>query len=360
MAFEAATILQLVLLIAWTVLSDTPINQKNGLFTEIIRSRAVLDEIASTVFLVFAPGLFDVLQAAAPPTVQYFKTPPTDTFKRWAVYSVVLEKPYCRPRIYIGSGTESHQGVSQRISSYTRGVQLPQCVQKALDEGYTIVHKGLLCRISIPTAAFQPKPRLLFILLEATLAHVFWAMRTVKNDYVMAHTCLWDRNTLEHDGCCSHRCLSEIVSSDFQLSAEQLEAQATHKKRKRADDDSSSHHEQMATNRDECHAAQALKAANRKAQNPDKVLKIARDNAARHVAEMTYYCKLCKFSFPKKSELTKHNASAMHLRKAEDLATKPHQCNACNVAFDQVGTLNRHLKTPCHLKMAALSSSQLD
>jgi hypothetical protein len=128
MAFEAATLLQLVLVITWTVLWDTPAIQKHHLFTHFITSQAVLEEIALTTSIVFALGLFNVLQAAAPPTIKYFKTLPTDISKRWAVYLLVLEKPSCRPKIYIGSGTKGRRGIQDRFMHYRPGHALPAWV----------------------------------------------------------------------------------------------------------------------------------------------------------------------------------------------------------------------------------------
>jgi hypothetical protein len=145
MAFEATTLLQVVLLITWKCLSDTPVNQKHSYSVHFISSHAVLEEIAWTTSLVFATGLLDVLQAAAPPTIKYFKTLPTDTSKRWAVYLLVFEKPICRPKIYIGSGADGYRGIQDRFMHYRSGHALPARVEQALKEGYTIVHYGLLC-----------------------------------------------------------------------------------------------------------------------------------------------------------------------------------------------------------------------
>ena len=255
MAFEAATLLQLVLVITWTVLWDTPAIQKHHLFTHFITSQAVLEEIALTTSIVFALGLFNVLQAAAPPTIKYFKTLPTDISKRWAVYLLVLEKPSCRPKIYIGSGTESLRGIQDRFRQYRSGNALPAWVKKVLKEGYTIVYYGLLCWIPLPTAALQPKLRLLFLALEAAFAYLFWAMRTVTKYYGMAHICRWDREDLDYDGLCSHYCLNEGIPRDYELSAEQLEALSVEKNKKRKADQleisSNWHYQQMETDYDE-------------------------------------------------------------------------------------------------------------
>jgi len=140
MAFETATLLQLVLLITWTCLSDTPVNRKHVYFTRFLTSQ-VLKEIASAVNLVFADGLLEVLQDTVPPTVAYFKTLPTDTTERRAIYLLVLEKPKCRPRIYVGSGTQNQGGVHRRLQTYDSKHNVPRYVEKSLDEGYKIVHK---------------------------------------------------------------------------------------------------------------------------------------------------------------------------------------------------------------------------
>lgn len=99
------TIFQFILMMTWTCLNDTPNSQKNVYFLHYIPSKAALEEIASLTSITFASGLFNVLQAASPPTIEYFKTLSTEILACWAVYIVILEKLHCRPRIYIGSGT---------------------------------------------------------------------------------------------------------------------------------------------------------------------------------------------------------------------------------------------------------------
>jgi hypothetical protein len=142
MEFMAETILQFMLVVTWTCLNTTPVNQKHVYFTKFLTSQESLEDIASKVSLVFAPGLLDLLRAATPPTIQYFKTLPSDPGKSWAVYLLVLEKHGCRSKIYIGSSTNTVSGVRHRFGQYRRLETLPHYVKKAVDEGYTIVHKG--------------------------------------------------------------------------------------------------------------------------------------------------------------------------------------------------------------------------
>jgi hypothetical protein len=81
MAFSGATELQFVLLVlaVWACLTDTPFNQKNTLFARFFPSLEDLENIASAASIVFARCLFEVLMATTPPTIQFFKSLPSDT-----------------------------------------------------------------------------------------------------------------------------------------------------------------------------------------------------------------------------------------------------------------------------------------
>ena len=67
MALDSSTVLQPVLLLTLNCSLVMPANRKHPTFDRIITSDALLQEIASTVSLVFAPGLFEIPQAAVPP-----------------------------------------------------------------------------------------------------------------------------------------------------------------------------------------------------------------------------------------------------------------------------------------------------
>jgi hypothetical protein len=107
---------------------------------------------------------------------------------------LALEKPFCVPRVYIGSGTTATIGVSHRMSTYTNLQVLPKYVAAALNEGYTITHKGLLLWAPIPSAADVPLLRAMFILLEATLTVVFWVVMSKIGGWRLF--CPWNRFTM--------------------------------------------------------------------------------------------------------------------------------------------------------------------
>jgi hypothetical protein len=81
---------------------------------------------------------------------------------------VTLEKFGRCPKIYVGSGANTRAGVSERLDQNdSRGKYTPRCVAKAIDAGYLITHKGLLCWAPIPSSALVPLLRVLFLALEA-------------------------------------------------------------------------------------------------------------------------------------------------------------------------------------------------
>ncbi len=124
------------------------------------------------------------------------------------------------------------------------------------------------------------------------------------------------------NGCCSHCCLTEMITGDFMLSAEQLEAQAAQRRENKPTTDKSSERKIRGCK--------------------------------------TYYCALCKVFKVSQYRLEEHNKTPSHLRKAADLADpkKAFKCTLCSEAFKIMGHLNRHNRSARHL--AVLSSSQLD
>jgi hypothetical protein len=61
MAVEATTILQLVLLLTWNCLFNTPTKMKNPLFNLFFTSYEAFKEVASSATLAFVDGLLNAL-----------------------------------------------------------------------------------------------------------------------------------------------------------------------------------------------------------------------------------------------------------------------------------------------------------
>lgn len=239
---------------------------------------------------------------------------------------------------------------------------LPYYIEKALDEGYTIVHKGLLCWIPIPTAALLPVTRLLFVALEAAFAYMFWTMRERTRNHDMSHICLWDRTTLEYDGLCSHCSLNEGILGDFDLSPEQLEAQAIDKEQKRlelkAENATNYHYKQMEENYDEYIGKSSVRVARSRANNPGRDRQRQADRVEKARREKSFHCGRCNLTFRTRQILEKHEKSAKHRRK-ETEADNPFKCLPCNLGFHNQSNLTRHNQSETHRRnLEAAQSNQ--
>lgn len=324
MAFEATTILQLVLLLTWTCLSTCPNQQKHPLFSKVLSTKAILDQLLSSVSVAFAPGLFDVLQSSTPPTVAFFKTLPTHCHELWAVYLIVLEAQGRRPKIYIGSGTDARKGVSGRLPIYhdsSTSKILPSHVRNVLRDGYSIVHKGLICWIPLPDADSVPILRVVMLVLEAVFTYVFWALHS-KTDYGygLLHMCPWDWDNLEYDGLCSHNPLTDPPIRNFDLTPEELEAQAAEHFERRAQY-FREWEESIKNSAPEAYLAK--KREQRKAfveKHPDAPKISTKRSQVKAVELKTHYCAICDHAFNRGPALRKHLAGPKHLAKAAKAA----------------------------------------
>ncbi|RDW73886.1 hypothetical protein BP5796_07328 [Coleophoma crateriformis] len=335
MAFNMDTVDSLMLLLTWTCLARFFVWYGHSIFAKVLSSQAIVAELFQSTSLVFAPGLLDAVQASTPPTVAYFKSLPVLRKKKvWAVYLLVLEKPNCKAKFYIGSGTDALNGASVRL--------------KNLRQQGTATH-GLLCTTPIPRAALVPIVRMFIVALEAAFTYIFWAVRC-KNDngksYVHLYICPWDHATLEYDGLCSHNPLSEVPPGDHELSAEQLEAQAAELKQNRADY-ISEWREKTKKNKPDEYYAKANK--NRKLyiqRNPEAAKAATKRAKRKAVKQKSHYCFVCRHPFNTSAALTRHVAGVRHANRVAKAAglplAKPYRCDICPKDFNRRCDLTRH------------------
>lgn len=356
MARTFVGILTFTIWLGWTCLSQTPACLKNGVFDYVLPTEKVLRDLARGAQFTFAPGLLDAVQSKTPPTIAYFKALPLHVSKIWAIYLLVLEKSGHRPKIYIGCCAEKRSGVSTRMGQYRRGENLPRFVKRAIDDGYTITHKFLLCWVPIPPASKQFLLSAVMIALETTFSFYFWAMVSRTKNYGMPQLCPWPVDTLEYDGCCGHVALYEQIRGSIEehLSAEEIDAVHSARKLKNSRRD------------------RETRGAERHAQDQKK----KREKA---LAEGRFVCNICNISFGANNQLEHHKTLPKHLNKAagivkvvknlvakerhnRNLAKKRFYCACCDYAAKTQQKLNNHLVTPKHLKQAASakSSSKLD
>lgn len=143
----------------------------NPRFRIVLPSHERMFELFYLTSFTFCPGLFAILKASAPPSIEWFRAlssfPPKDV---WGIYIIVLTKRGHRHLLYTGSATAAARGVRSRFGEYDSHKHLGRNVKKALQNGYKIHHKALLAWCSIPKASKIPFYRIVVIALEAALS----------------------------------------------------------------------------------------------------------------------------------------------------------------------------------------------
>ncbi|KAM0504178.1 hypothetical protein ACHAP8_002583 [Fusarium lateritium] len=367
---------RLILFLCWSLLHiRTYIHPTYTLAVTSFNTLSFWIELAE---LSFCPGLFDTLCRAAPPDYVWFKSLPASIpAKHWGVYVLVLKKPGCAPAIYIGSGTGSKYGVSQRLSGHRAGNACPYYVDKAKRDGFAITHMALLVSCPIPAPADQPRLRVLLHLLEAAFHAIFWCLRPRDAPYGIEHLAPWSPDSYPWDGLCSHTPMSEgaqVRKGDLGLTAEQLEAMAA-----------------MVKAKDRAYQANYGKAL-RANPTPEYIARTRANNIKQApatkirqqeaVTNQTYRCCVCNVPCRDAASLDRHNKTKRHKKKTEmgdddyhcepytsllssltsdQRATGPKQgiCNANSYQKD-LGTnvrALRRLRTACERAKRTLSSS---
>lgn len=321
---DATTMLQLAILLVWTCISTTPVYSRSVCYLTV-NSRTAVEQLFSLASLTFAPGLFETLSSAVPPTIAYFKRLPTvkRTKRVWAVYLLVLEKGGWRPQIYIGSATMAEKGVTQRFWAYNNGVQIPLYVQDALNDGYTITHKGLLCTTPLPADEDVVKVRRLFLALEAAFTFALWAIRVVNTGFGMSGMLQWDTTTLEYDGLCSHSSLKEGPSEadeDTQiLSRNHAKTNKTHYCK--TCDHSFITKEKLTIHLAGKRHAGRLKGGDKAAKRRAKNARMHQRRKQKAQNERQWFCETCNVLCVRQDEFDRHNSSASHLSKIANATT---------------------------------------
>jgi hypothetical protein len=233
MAFEATTMLDLLVLLIWTCCENASWNQTAFRFA--MKSKPLLHALLSSAGLAYCPGLFEAVQSTSPPPLSWFlsRTTPFPT-KTWGVYLIVLEKEGHRPITYIGSGTAADRGIRARMNSYDTNSLLSTYVQQAIfDDKYSITHKMLLVSCPIPAAGRIPLVRTALKGVEAVLSCVLSTFHNPDKHYGFHDLFPWPRSShsFEYDGSCTHSPFFE-VDENIQLPPEELEAVAADKKEK--------------------------------------------------------------------------------------------------------------------------------
>lgn len=373
--------------LVWTSLTGTPFACKNPEFAVIIPTEAALESLFSNTSVEFAPGILHVLKSPDPPTIAYYKTLPQDApYKCWAIYLLVLEKKGCRTLIYMGSGTEATRGVASRFYRYDNGTSLPVHVEEALDDGYTIVHKGLICWVPIPDVGVRHAVVALFLALEATFSIILWAMKSRTKDYGMPHLCPWSLDDMEYDGLCSHSSLAECIRggrreqrtatlTPEEIAAEEAEEAAEQERRKaqQAAQASAAYFRRKEEDFPTWQARPHGYHATYVAKHPEAKAASTKKSQIKALDTKQFHCSECDMSFRNSTALNIHKATEKHIHRVATgriskarprnerneaiRAARTYYCELCDIASTGQSALDKHKLTQGHARAVEAAES---
>lgn len=355
---------------------DVPQWYRNPDFGVLFKDRQIFDRITDLVPITLAPGLHDVLNSNEPPSVDFFMTTPRPAEGQlWGIYALLMYKPGCAFKLYIGSGTNAESGVLTRISSYRADSStLPRFVKQAFSNGYELYHIGLLCWTPLPSPGLIPKARGLILALEALMTFIFHAGIPKITDSYISNFLLWPRDTVVWEPLCSHTCLREGIRGDLELSEEQLELAAELRKsrsRELGNAKSQRHRKRRREEDEELYKENVTKAKVAWSEkNPSKVLKTAKKVREKAKESRLFVCDDCDIPFATAHALEKHLKCKVHLDKVTGIEKAPSKktvatyrekriqttkekafyCSACDKAFPNDWSLTRHNDTKLHAK----------
>lgn len=387
MASNEEQIRDLVDAYTWcTITADAPDWYVCPVYKTVLGEDGKFTKICSETPLSFAPALFDVLQSPTPPSLDFFRTlpPPSANDKIWAIYLILMEKPGEKARLYVGSGTNAQVGVRARMANYDKGKEVPRLVKAALDSGFTITHRGLLCWSPIPPEGLIPTARVRYLAVEAVFGFVFFASAETRLDGLWTSMLPWKREDVSWLPLCTHTSLMERPPGNLSMSEEELmaynAARRLHVKQKMAIASKRAEDKQRAQDLEAYMARKRQEKLAWTKNNPERVKEIGAGVRARAKASKKHECIVCSIPLQSKTALARHLKSKAHqeqVRLAAGGAPKPVSagtltsqrfrerskangnfiCSPCNKIFGHKGHLDRHNLSAKHLAKVAKASA---
>jgi hypothetical protein len=303
-----------VFLLAWNCLSRTDEKMKAGAYDVLFPEADLLEGALDEAGFRYAPGLLDALQSDTPPTIDFFKSLPTEVRRngkdRWGVYVLVLEKRGRRSKIYIGCGTNTKGGLFKRFNDYQKNTYLiSESVEAAIKDGFVVVSKVLLGWCAQPIELHAYVVRGLCLLLEATFTFSFWAFQSRTKNYGYPNFCLWQTNDIGYDGLCGHSSLIEAIRTRNVPLPPGITKWTQPKKWICTDCDSHFENESdlkihLTTDKHKNKIAGI--------DNAVESTKYTRAWGKDNIASKRYYCKVCDKPFSTSSKLVIHRATDKH------------------------------------------------
>jgi hypothetical protein len=196
----------------------TPVNLR-----KLLPDQSAVESFFTAAGVTFAPGLFAMLQAAAPPTIAHLKTQHSNMGNnvlkgQIGVYLHILEKKNHEPRLYVGSATGS-KGLFARLNNYKLSQSLPPSYKAAISMGYRRTHTSLLAVVPLADKMkFYLQTMAVVFALESFFMFKFWTFRSGMYPK-LTQLCAWPTSRLPWKGVnhvdnCIGRAHSTLLKAD--------------------------------------------------------------------------------------------------------------------------------------------------
>ncbi|KAH0005412.1 hypothetical protein KCU78_g12879, partial [Aureobasidium melanogenum] len=310
-------------------LSNTPSEKKQVIFETVMPDFDAVEDLHYTALnMKFADGFYDTAMAPHPPEASYWLSTPSiysfnDSFK-FGAYVGVMRKDGHPDRVYFGAAAHATEGHKARRRNYTEGILLPVRVKDFIEDGWDLIHIGMVVWMDMPPFNMRPKMRLLILAIEATLTFAFWGFEWSKTAPRggLQNLCLWDRIMFSYDGLCTHSSINESITSNFDLNQEELESLRQVKVLKKRENRRKS--AARVRDRDPL-TYKLLNADNRRVWinrpgNREKARETSRKHDANMIATKKHHCGICDKTFTRPFRLADHMKTKAHAQKVRELA----------------------------------------
>jgi len=243
--------------------------------------------------------------------------------------------------------------MNTRFNPYNNGHSIPQWVQHAIDNGFTITYKGVLCWTTIPLPSNRFPMRSLLLILETFFSLALWTMHSRTKTYGMPSLLSWSLDDVQYDGCCGHVAMSEMVRGEEDgLTAEQIAAKEAEMEIRRK--------EQIIAGGQRYYAR--VKAGEYEGWYERKRATTKRSHA-KVKKSRKWSCKSCGKAFISQYALNDHKSRSLHLNKVkghnysrpdkkrredEIKAAKTFHCSLCSSSCTSESKLKTHNEGPRH------------
>jgi hypothetical protein len=303
---------------------------------------ALLPEIGLT----FCDGLFDVVQKATAPGIDWFLSLPTDIPHRtWGIYVLVLRKGR-EFKLYIGTGTSTvNNGVRYRILQHKGRRVEPSHVKHAKNRGFKQVHSSLLAWCDTPSPARVPVFRTALVAIEAAFHLIFWPMYKTTTKYSFPDG-PWAREDFAWTGLCSHNPLTEgiidgVDNLDFTPEQLQYMADVAAERRRSVRRTWDRNHYKNKTPQFSASRLAASRRSQPKVAAKQKLV----------VKAKKFHCVPCNRTCRSKWDLDRHLGTDRHKDVVADGCGL--YCEPCKFDAKDRWVLRNHLATATHLRLCA-------